>query len=199
MKVKGCLAGLVISFAVIAIFIIAIRHVQSRVNPVYHGKRLVEWADEAVCVGNHTARQRAVEVLREACYREGEETRLRVYKEFITINRDGTTIYQFPEELLPFLLERFKEEDECAAMIAGGLEKCPPAQTVPQLIEILKVESDPWKQDLLICTLGRIGSSARTAVPVIRRLLPNMNGDHRRMALWALKQIDPKAQDLPDD
>lgn len=41
-------------------------------------------------------------------------------------------------------------------MIAGGLEKCPPSQTVPQLIEMLKNESDPGKRDLLIRTLRRI-------------------------------------------
>jgi hypothetical protein len=156
MKNKGCLGCLATFLAVIVILIVAIRHVQSSLHPVYHSKRLVEWADEAVYAEDHTARQKAVDILREACSREGEEARLRVYKEFV-VNKNGREpIDQLPEELLPFLLERFKEERECAGMIAGGLEKCPPSQTVPQLMEMLKNEGDPWKRDLLIRTLRRI-------------------------------------------
>lgn len=109
MKNKGCLGCLVTFLAVIAILIVAIRHVQSSLHPVYHGKRLVEWADEAVYAEDHAARQKAVNILREACSREGEDARLLVYKEFVVVKNGREPIDQLPEELLPFLLKGSKK------------------------------------------------------------------------------------------
>jgi hypothetical protein len=190
MKNKGCLVVFVVCLVVGSLFVV-IKSVQSRLHPVYHGKRLVEWADEAIWDEDHMVRQRAVEILREACDHEGEEARLRVYKELAIATRDGKRKNQLPEELIPFLLEALKKEDQCAGMVTGGLEKCPASQTVPQLVALLKDESDTTKQYYLIRTLGRFGPAARAAIPLLRQFLGDENRRLRETARTAMEQIDP--------
>jgi hypothetical protein len=192
MKHKGCLFAFVVFLACIGGILATIQHIQRRLHPVYYGKTLVEWADEAIWAEDHETRQKAVEVLREGRNREGEEARLRVYKELAIATKDGKSKEQLPDELLPYLLEAFKEEGQCAGMVAGGLEKCPASQTVPLLIELLMVEREPIKEGYLIRTLSRFGPKAQVAIPLIRQSLRDPNMELRRTALGALEQIDPK-------
>jgi hypothetical protein len=197
MKYKGCLICFVFFLACVGSLAVVIRHIQNRLNPVYHGKHLLEWADGAVWAEDHMTRQRAAEVLRQARLREGEEVRLRVYKELLQFNRrEGERKDQLPEELTPFLVEAFKEEDQNAGLVMAGLEKCPASQVMPPLIELLKDERQTRKKSYLIRALGQFGPKARAAIPLIRQSLQSENMGLRETAREALERIDSRETEI---
>jgi hypothetical protein len=187
-KRKGCLMGFLV-LAVVVGYVVTVKSIQNRLHPVYHGKHLVKWADEAVWAEDRADRQRAVEILREGCDREDEEARLRVYEELAIARKNGECKEQLPEELIPFLLEAFKQEDQCAGMVTGGLEKCPASQTAPQLAVLLKDETNPIKRYYLIRTLGRFGTAARAANPLLQHFLGDENRQVREAARRTLDVI----------
>lgn len=199
MNNKGCLMGFMASIVVIALvgalviggLAVVIKSVQIGFNPVYHGKHLLEWADEAVRADDHEARQRAVEVLREACDHEGEDARLHLYYHLVDINGGIERRDALPAELVSFLLGRFEQEDLCAGMVAASLGRCPASDVVPGLVGLLQKEWGPYKRGQLIQTLGQFGNKARQAIPLIQKSLHDKDSGVRETARQALKHIDP--------
>jgi hypothetical protein len=187
----GCLAALAVALASLAGLAAVVRHFQARSNPTYHGRPLLDWADEALLSEDPAARRQAVEVLREARGREGEQARIRLYYELAGGPPDGRSPERLPEELVPFLLEAFREEEDCAGVVALALGKCPPAAAAPGATELLRDERDPYRRGWLLRALGRFGPDAREAIPVIRPLLHDRDRSVRENARDALKRIDP--------
>jgi hypothetical protein len=187
----GCLVVLAAALAGLGGLAAAVRYLHARYNPTYYGRPLLDWADEALLSEDPASRRRAVEVLREARGREGEQARTRLYYELASGPPDGRSPERLPGELAPFLLEAFREEDLCAGIVALALGKCPPAATAPGVADLLRGERDPYRQGKLLETLGKFGPEARDAVPVIRPLLRDNDRSVRDNARGALKKIDP--------
>jgi hypothetical protein len=196
MHKKGCLMGLLallaVSGGVVALAAWAHRRfVVDHYCPVFHGRRLNEWADQAVGAADPAARQEAAAALGEARGQVNEDARLRLYKD-LALSRGREAEDTLPVEVLPFLREAFREEDRCAGMVAAGLARCPAAQTVPSLVEMLKGEKDAWKRETLMRTLGRFGPRAKEAVPLFREALGDARRETREEARMALEAIDPE-------
>lgn len=192
MRRKGCFVVFVILLALVAVFVAAVKHIQSRFNPVYQGKSLRDWADEAIGADDHAIRQRAVEVLREACDREGEDARLHLYYHLVNARGGIERSEVLPAELVPFLLEAFKKEGQCAGMVAASLGRCPASETVPGLVELLREEREPYKRDQLIKTLGRFGPKAREAIPLIQESRQDRDKGVCGTSREALEKIVPE-------
>jgi HEAT repeat protein len=73
-----------------------------------------------------------------------------------------------------------------------------PAIVVPALLDALRRETNPLNILSLIDALGQCGTNAKTAVPVLKRILESQTtttffDSPQRTAIFALKKIDPKA------
>jgi hypothetical protein len=165
--------------------------VTNRYDPTVEGKRLHEWADQAVDGADPATRHEAVEVLRRARGHLGEEARLGLYKRLYADPHERAPRDHLPEELPPFLLEAFQAEDECAGLVAGCLERCPATQTIPPLVAMLRGEKVRFKRVLLIQTLGRFGPQAAEAAPLIHAAFDDPDREIRAAARTALEHIEP--------
>jgi Flp pilus assembly protein TadD len=98
-------------------------------NPYFRGKRLHDWADQAVWDEDASRREQAVQVLTEAWQARRGEDRTQLVLRFVQPRRGGREKAVLPKEVIPFLLGALKAEEwpaqNYAAMalhLSGGPE-----------------------------------------------------------------------------
>jgi HEAT repeat protein len=157
-------------------------------NPVYHGKRLYDWADQARRAPDPAARREAVAVLRETLPDLRGEPRTQLLMHF------AGPPPPLPPEMLPFLLDDLEADEHPDSYICLALSKVPAADTVPALIAVVRDSKNPLAREGAICALGKMRAQAREAVPVLREVALREQGTGPgRRAADALWQIDPEA------
>jgi hypothetical protein len=141
------LVGLVI-FAITACgFLCVYYHFVNKYNPSYHGKRVQDWADQAIWDENPAARSEAVEVLIVALRGMEDEPRTHLLMLFCYPKKGEIEKKPLPKEVIPFLLEGLRLSDQhnggyaVMALVAGE-----GPETVPTLQKALAKEEDPDQQ-----------------------------------------------------
>jgi hypothetical protein len=191
---RGCLVAAAVAVAVlcgvaggIALYI-WYEYNWGEYNPVYHGKRLYDWADQARRAPDPAARREAVAVLREALTGLHGEPRTMLLMHF------AGPAPPLPPEMLPFLLDDLEADEHPDSYICLALSKVPAADAVPALIAVVRDSKNPLAREGAICALGKMGAEAREAVPVLQEvLLRDKDTGPGERAADALKQIDPEA------
>src|SRR5262249_32150270 len=110
-------------------------------NPVYHGKRLYAWADQATGSPEPAARRDAVAVLREALPALRGEPRLHLLMHF------AGRFSSLPPELLPFLLDDLETDEHPDSYICLALSKVREAEAVPALTAVLRESKNPLARE----------------------------------------------------
>jgi HEAT repeat protein len=155
-------------------------------NPVYHGKRLYAWADQAREAADPAARREAVAVLREALPDLHGEPRTQ-----LLLHTAGYA--PLPPELLPFFLDDLATDDHPYGYVCGGLSRVEGPDVVPALLAVLRESKNPSAREGAACALEAMGPRAKEAVPALRDALHDEDQRVRQRAAWALKAIDPNA------
>ena len=161
-------------------------HFRNLYNPVYHGKRLYAWAEQATGAPEPSTRREAVAVLREVLPHLRDEPRTQLLLHIAGSN-------PLPPGLLPFLLDDLETDEHPDSYICLALSGVRGPDAVPALIAVLRDLQNPRAREGAICALGRMGPRAREAVPALREALHDEDQAVRVRAARALKDIDPNA------
>lgn len=189
---KGCLLLLGLALALgIGSVVIVVFHLLNKYNPVYHGKRVYAWQDQAIWDEDPAAREQAVQVLLEALHGMEGEPRTQLVMRFCHPRRHGQEKTEMPKEVLPFLIEALKIDEHGGGYAFIPLAYIPGPETVPALIDALRDERDAETRKRLVRVLGELGPKAKAAVPVLRDALRDENAAVRESAAVALKRIEP--------
>ena len=155
-------------------------------DPVYHGKRLYDWADQAREAADPAARREAVAVLREALPDLRGEPRTQ-----LLLHIAGYA--PLPPELLPFFLDDLATDEHPDSYVSMGLSRVEGPDVVPALLAVLRESKSPLAREGAICALGKMRPRVREAVPALREALHDQDQRVRERAARVMKDIDPNA------
>jgi hypothetical protein len=185
---KGCL---IVAAAVAALFGTAggiALYFWDQYHPVYHGKRLYAWADQAMSAPNPSTRKEAVAVLREALpnLRGEPRTQLLLYI--------AGPPAPLPPEMLPFLLDDLEVDEHPDSYISLALSRVRGTDAVRALTAVVQDSPNLRAREGAMRALGMMGAKAKEAVPALREaVLRNKGTELGRHAVEAWKQIDPES------
>jgi hypothetical protein len=115
---KGCILTLGIGLGlVVGTLYVVYAHFKNQFDPVYHGKRIRAWAEQAIRDEDVTTRREAVQILLEALEDMEGEPRTQLLYYFAGVTEGNGEHTELPRELLPFLVRAMK--DRGAQWVSG--------------------------------------------------------------------------------
>ena len=193
---KGCVLTLGIMLGLVAGAIgVVYFHFKNEFDPIYHGKRIYTWADQAIWDDDPEARQEAVRVCFEALEDLEGEPRTQFIMQFVHPKRGNQEKTRLPKELLPFLIRAMKIEDRSGYAIMA-LRQLDATDIVPTLIALLRNEESVSTRVQVVAILrtfafeGRLGPAEEQARAALREALQDADPQVQKSAGEALNWIE---------
>jgi len=197
---KSCLLTLGIVLALVAVTgSVVYFHFKNQFDPVYHGKRIYTWKDQAIWDEDPAAREEAVQVLLEAVEEMEGEPRTQLLLRFVLHVRPNEEKPVLPKEVLPFLIRAMKVEDR-SGYPAKALYQIPGPETATALIDVLRSKESSQTRYQAAYVLGalamenKLGSAMEQAVAALRKASQDEDPKVRREAADHLKWIEARGK-----
>jgi hypothetical protein len=194
---KSCLLTLGIVLALVAVTgSVVYLHFKSQFDPVYHGKRIYTWKDQAIWDEDAAAREEAVEVLLEAVEEMEGEPRQQLLLRFVLPRSVDDEKPVLPKELLPFLIRAMKMD--CSGYPAKALILTPGPETATALIHVLRSKESSHTRKEAAYVLGalameyKLGSAMEQAVAALREASQDEDPEVRKEAADDLNWIEAR-------
>lgn len=195
---RGCILVLIIVLAFALLLLAVFDYFWNEYNPVYHGKRLYAWADQAIWDPSPEARAQATQVLLGALGRERGEPRVQLLIRFVRPQRGKEEKTELPKEVLPFLIEALGVDDlPPGSYPAYALRFGAGPDTAPALAEALRHHKNPAVRRQAAAILGDLGVRAETAIPVLTEALDDDDKAVRLAAAEALGKLGVRPKIKP--
>ena len=187
MKKRGCL----LTFAVVCLLLTGAvayfyLNYQNLYNPIYNGKRVYAWSEQAIHDHDPAARAEATQALVSA-FKEMRPGEPRIQLVMYCCS-DGL----LPKEIIPFLIEALHAHEIQApgSYQAIALSRVEGTAAVPALVEVALNDEDPHARAGAVAALRMMGPKAKAAEPDLRRAASEGEGEARHRAEEALQEIE---------
>src|SRR5262249_50875568 len=100
-------------------------------------------------------------------------------------------------ELTPVLMTALKDDDPIVSDAGVQAVSLLGPQVVPALVQLVNDKASPVARRRALSTLGRMGSNAKTAIPVLIESLGDADVRVRRAAAYAVSQVGTGTQAVP--